>query len=669
MPGFSVRLRGTVVGSVGPLLFDAWADSDNSDDIAESEWQVHNVLSYMRLYLHDNVADEEARTFKYPPYLQEEFVMDGITDSVPSKRATRNNRRRRNEKRNKTSLEFLGAAKLEDIELVETPMRWPQVNMKDVDGTEYWIGAAQDIYYANMHYLDPKKDCPPNIMSTFGKDMAPNAQGIYYWDSFDKARVPTDQNLFIPSFKNIDWDSPAEADRRGRARVVGTHMVNNETCCKSEFAWEADAWSDIFGCMRNDNQLAIDKRECNAVITKTDPTTCMLSGETTFVRKIPDVTFGLTTYAPKSICGQPAHTACDNKHCAALFPTWNSNLQRDHLERLMLYNKCGLLPDPKWGETDLAFPFMVYEAKGWNGDSREARRQACLAATTYLDMLDNLSREPGTVGTSRPFQTKKSHENQVFALTSFGAQWHVLVAFKRLREKEEHSEMEDCVSRDVYIFQKIWSGRVINERSAWELLSLIDQIHEYAVTTFRKYVIEHLHRWHIFLYNSLLNQDLKCDIFTKTMNGYTSIDPKGLPSWTKSLSTKAKAKLRLRAKESLATLLDTQREHKKWEVNLPPSRWPRVGVSKPYTPDVGLAPASSKLGVRVGPAQTLSGSLGSTRQIAAEKGHADDVVIVYSRELNCLHSTPSFSTVYFNQLYSVRRHLNFDIKEQWRQPS
>lgn len=200
--------------------------------------------------------------------------MDGITDSVPSKRATRkNNRRRRNEKSNKTSLEFLGAAKLEDIELVETPMRWPQVNMKDVDGTEYWIGAAQDIYYANMQYehpnlislsvtdiisyLDPKKDCPPNIMSTFGKDMAQNAQGIYYWDSFNKARVPTDQNLFIPSFKNIDWDSPAEADRRGRARVVGTHMVNNETCCKSEFAWEADAWSDIFGCMRNDNQLAM----------------------------------------------------------------------------------------------------------------------------------------------------------------------------------------------------------------------------------------------------------------------------------------------------------------------------------------------------------------------------------------------------------------------------
>lgn len=177
----------------------------------------------------------------------------------------------------------------------------------------------------------------------------------------------------------------------------------------------------------------------------------MLSGETTFVKRIPDATFGLTTYAPKSICGLPAHTPCDNKHCPALFPAWNTNLQRDHLERLMLYNKCGLLSDPKWGETDLAFPFMVYEAKGWNGDSREARRQACQAAAIYLDMLDNLSREPGTIGTSRPFQTTESHKNQVFAITSSGTHWHVLVAFKRPRQKEEHSELGACVSRDVYV--------------------------------------------------------------------------------------------------------------------------------------------------------------------------------------------------------------------------
>lgn len=105
------------------------------------------------------------------------------------------------------------------------------------------------------------------------------------------------------------------------------------------------------------------------------------------------------------------------------------------------------------------------------------------------------------------------------------------------------------------IFQKIWSGRVFDERSAWKLLSLIDQIHEYAVKIFRRYVIEHLRQWHTFLNNSLLKEDSKGDIFTKMINGRTSIDPEGLPSWTKPLSTKAKTKLRSRA---MAAILDTQ---------------------------------------------------------------------------------------------------------------
>ncbi|KFY01023.1 hypothetical protein O988_02947 [Pseudogymnoascus sp. VKM F-3808] len=111
-----------------------------------------------------------------------------------------------------------------------------------------------------------------------------------------------------------------------------------------------------------------------------------------------------------------------------------------------------------------------------------------------------------------------------------------------------------------------------------------------------------------------------------------------------------------REQERVWRLFLTRRERKTREVNLPSCKWSRVGASKPYTPGVRLAPASSKLG-------------GRSSYWAAEKGHADDVVIVYSRELNCLPSTWSFSTVYFNQLYSVRRHLNFDIKEQWRQPS
>lgn len=181
----------------------------------------------------------------------------------------------------------------------------------------------------------------------------------------------------------------------------------------------------------------------------TDPIDCTLTGESAFVKKIPDATFGLASYSPV-ICGRTAHTPCGYKHCPSRYPAWDTNLRRDRLEKLLFHHKCGLISDPKWGETDLVFPFMVYEAKGWSGDCREARRQACSAATVYLDMLDELSRKPGPVGTAKVYPTKTSHNNQVFALTSFGAQWHLLVAFKRPRTKEEYADME-CMSRDVYV--------------------------------------------------------------------------------------------------------------------------------------------------------------------------------------------------------------------------
>lgn len=110
----------------------------------------------------------------------------------------------------------------------------------------------------------------------------------------------------------------------------------------------------------------------------------------------------------------------------------------------------GLVSDPSRTETNLVFPFMVYEAKGWSGDCRVARRQACSAAAFYLDMLDELARKPGPVGTPRPYQTPTSHHYQVFALTSFGAYWHLLVGYRRPRLAAEHAG-ETGMSETVYV--------------------------------------------------------------------------------------------------------------------------------------------------------------------------------------------------------------------------
>ena len=152
------------------------------------------------------------------------------------------------------------------------------------------------------------------------------------------------------------------------------------------------------------------------------------------VNRIPDATFGLATFSDST----------------SVSSVQIEELSRERLERLLLHRKCGLLGDPKWGESDLVFPFAVYEAKGWSGDCREARRQACQGGACYLDMLDNLARTPGPVGSTKTYQTKISHQYQVFALTSFGAHWHLLVGYQRPRQVEEYAGTEG-MSKTAYV--------------------------------------------------------------------------------------------------------------------------------------------------------------------------------------------------------------------------
>ena len=58
------------------------------------------------------------------------------------------------------------------------------------------------------------------------------------------------------------------------------------------------------------------------------------------------------------------------------------------------------------------------------------------------------------------------------------------------------------------VFQRLRSGRIVNGRTAWELLSLIDQIHLWSITESRTFVLEHLRSWHTFCKeNCLLDWD------------------------------------------------------------------------------------------------------------------------------------------------------------------
>lgn len=95
------------------------------------------------------------------------------------------------------------------------------------------------------------------MIRSWGKDYALNAQGIYYHNDYSPDLVTCDRTVWTPSLTGIDWEQPDEVPRRLRARVLVEHNINNEAWNKSEYAWEADAWSDVFGDMRNDPCLTM----------------------------------------------------------------------------------------------------------------------------------------------------------------------------------------------------------------------------------------------------------------------------------------------------------------------------------------------------------------------------------------------------------------------------
>lgn len=110
-------------------------------------------------------------------------------------------------------------------------------------------------------YLHPKMlghtSVAPSLLQRYGRDWGDNARGIYYRHHYSPEWVTADHSLWLPSFQEIEWDDAGEADRRLRAQSLLRHVLDNERWNKSEYAWEADAWTDVFGGMRNDPVLAV----------------------------------------------------------------------------------------------------------------------------------------------------------------------------------------------------------------------------------------------------------------------------------------------------------------------------------------------------------------------------------------------------------------------------
>ena len=297
-----------------------------------------------------------------------------------------------------------------------------------------------------------------------------------------------------------------------------------------------------------------DKHKYYPHLSEVHPVSFLLTGQSTLVERIPDATFGLATFRERQFQSRG----------------YTNELVKDHLQALMVHRSTGLVSDPKLGETDLVFPFAVYEAKACYGSARSARQQACAAAAHYLDMLDTLARRPDD---PTLYQDADSATAQVFAVVSHGPYWYIMVGYRRPRSKREHAShkgLSDTVYVSLFglcqsfqrtnadtgqIFQRIWSGCVDELRNAWRLLSLIDQIHEWGVTKHRAFVIRHLTGWHRYCQQS----------YAHDVNALLSFEPhqwpKSLlqeiwtsPDWVKSLPRnrgKQKTQMQRRLKEIL----------------------------------------------------------------------------------------------------------------------
>jgi hypothetical protein len=96
----------------------------------------------------------------------------------------------------------------------------------------------------------------------------------------------------------------------------------------------------------------------------------------------------------------------------------------------------------------------------------------------------------------------------------------------------------------------------VTERKAWELLSLVDQIHLWGVTDFRDFVIRHLKPWHEFCKKCYVNDvdfmAMKPEAGNRTLNDgrVVCITPTSclvLPEWAKYVTEDTRLKLRNRA--------------------------------------------------------------------------------------------------------------------------
>ncbi|KAL4882716.1 hypothetical protein BJY04DRAFT_38910 [Aspergillus karnatakaensis] len=111
------------------------------------------------------------------------------------------------------------------------------------------------------------------------------------------SRLPGDSNMNIRDRIKLISDN-YERKLIRRVQTLVQHSRQTLIDGASEFNWEADAWRNVFGRIRDDERLRVDKREHNYKATiLNSPSTISAQGKSFMGKRIPDITFGLASYS------------------------------------------------------------------------------------------------------------------------------------------------------------------------------------------------------------------------------------------------------------------------------------------------------------------------------------------------------------------------------------
>ncbi|OCK83529.1 hypothetical protein K432DRAFT_346972 [Lepidopterella palustris CBS 459.81] len=325
----------------------------------------------------------------------------------------------------------------------------------------------------------------PSLLREIELPIVPKPYGpIRYQDTPENAR-----NLFVPQLNLDTYERSISLCQKARlyrrADEMMRHARQNADVEPSESTWESDMRADLFGEIRNDYRLAIDK---TPVYFVDDLDSRLMPA---VKHRIPDYSLGLSTVR-RDVYYSRGPRSVD----------WPSSLIRERIENQTAYRSCGLIGDPNWGKNVLVFPWAVYEAKKNNSGSATAREQLHESMAVYLGMLHDLCRDPED---PNKYQRDAPECHQIFGILS----------------KAQNVEVYRMVSSYPNIaVTKIWSGHVTRKTASLELVALVDQLHEYAVTIHREMVARHLKPW-------LYKTEQKMEYIKRTLKATGSIASSG----------------------------------------------------------------------------------------------------------------------------------------------